>query len=327
MYPHPKSCADFQWRWSSDGSTLHLFNRKTRQTFRLPRGPGQLLCRLDGWTYPACSSGLSTNTVFRYLCLLARHGLLQEPESLLTAPGTLLLGIPCRKLRQGRHSVLLQIYGRLIDWLWLPLTTAVLAVCSQPALPPVQIHSTPFAITVSVILMNILNLILHELAHAAAANVRGVPVSSVGVGIDSFLPCAFIMAPLIPYAPSHIRRAIYRAGPLSNLCLGCILLLLYLKIPLFRVDLLFLAAIGNFVLALINLLPLDGFDGNAILCTFPSLDRVLNKSRLRRRNAWENFFETVSGHVLRGMLKAGMFLFFVYEALCLINLFLGVLTS
>ena len=55
---YPKLRAGFQAQWAPDGKVLHLYNRKTRQAFRLSRTCGQVLCSLDGQTWPGENTGL-----------------------------------------------------------------------------------------------------------------------------------------------------------------------------------------------------------------------------------------------------------------------------
>lgn len=320
MYPYPKLSADFQEEWSPDGSTLYLRNPKTRRAFRLTRPMGQLLCTLDGWTRPGRKTGLSSRAVYRYLRSFACHGLLQEPDRLITDFGTLLLSFPCPALRQGRSSALLHLYYRLICWGWLPLLGGTLAVCFRSGLPPLHFSFSPMGTLLCYALLEIPALLLHEWAHAAAANAHGLPVSSFGLGINSFFPCAFTLIPLLPYAPRRVRRAVFQVGPLSNLCAGCVCLLLLQAAPSFLPGIVFSSAVVNFVLALLNLFPWEGLDGNGILSSFPALDRALHPERLRRRAPWETLLEQGLGLLLRGPSRIGAVAFLLYEGLSLLTL-------
>lgn len=327
MYPYPKLRTGCRYQWSADGGTLLLQDCNNRRSFRLSRPVGQLLCGLNGWTRPGCNTPLSAGCVYRYLCAFARHGLLQEPDFLLTAPGTLLLSFPCRKLRQGRHSLLLGTFHRLIQWLWVPLLAAVLLVTSLQDMPLLRGSLSYPAILLFLLLLAVLNTVVHEWAHAAAANACGIPVSAFGAGINSGFPCAFTLIPLMPYAPPHVRRAVSRAGPLSNLCLGCILLLLFWEIPYFRHELVFLDGVINIFQCLINLLPLEGLDGHAILCTFPALARVLEPEEAPRRGGWSPLLERYTGVLLRPLVRIGLPVYLCYEALSLLTIILEIFLS
>lgn len=327
MYPYPKLRTGCHYQWSADGGTLLLQDCNSRQSFRLSRPVGQLLCGLNGWTRPGCNTSLSARSVYRYLCAFARHGLLQEPDFLLTAPGTLLLSFPCRKLRQGQHSTLLGICNRLVQQLWLPLLAAVLLVTTLQDLPPMRGNLSYPAVILSLLLLAIPNTILHEWAHAAAANACGIPVSAFGAGINSGFPCAFTLIPLLPYAPRHVRRAVSRAGPLSNLCLGCVLLLLFWEIPYFRHELVFLDAVINFFQCLLNLLPIEGLDGYAILCTFPALGRVLEPEEASRRGSRPPLLERYTGALLRPLVRIGLPVYLCHEALSLLTIILEIFLS
>ena len=325
MYPYPKLRAGCRYQWSADGRTLHLFDDNTRRAFRLSRPMGQLLCRLDGWTQPGRSTGLSAKTIYRYLCVFARPGLLQEPDRILTAPGTLLVGVPCPGLRKGTRSAALVVFSRLVDLLWLP--AVVLLLLSLHDLPRIRAPLPMAAVYLSLVPITLLNLAVHEWAHAAAANAHGIPVSAFGLGIQTGLPCAFTSIPLLPYAPRHVRRAVIRAGPFSNLCLGCILLLLLLEVPLFRHELVLLDAIINLFQGLINLLPLEGLDGYAILCTFPSLKGVLEAETSGSRRRRDAFLEQSAGFLLRFLVRIGLPVYLCYEGLSLLTLILEVFLS
>lgn len=316
---YPKLRAGFQAQWAPDGQVLYLYDRKTRQILHLTRNSGRVLCTLDGETWPGQDTGLDPRTVYRYLRQFAVHGLLEEDRpGVVTAAGTVLRRFPCPQLRTGRRFPLLRLYSGLIRWLWLPLLAALLTVCSRSGLCLPRLHFGPIATVVCLLLCNIPSLILHELAHAAAANALGVPVSSFGIGFRSGLLCCFISVPLLPFAPPRVCRAIYRAGPLANLCLGCALLLC-LQLPLFRQEPVFLAAMGNLILAVMNLLPLEGFDGNAILNSFPALERALCNGGCCR-SAWELFFTRALGGLLRGLARIGLAALLLCEGMYLFSL-------
>lgn len=324
MYPYPKLRTGCRYQWSADGGTLFLLDCDNHQSFRLSRPVGKLLCGLNGWNRPGRSTSLSAEAVYRYMCTFARHGLLQEPDLLLTEPGTLLLSFPCRRLRQGQSSNLLRIYNRLIQGLWLPLLAAVLLVTTLQDPPHMRGNLSCPAMFLLLLLLTIPNTILHEWAHAAAANACGIPVSAFGAGINSGFPCAFTLIPLMPYAPRHIRRTVCRAGPLSNLCLGCILLLLFWEIPYFRHQLVFLDAIINFLQCLLNLLPMEGLDGYAILCTFPALGHVLEPEEYPRRGGRPPLLERYTGVLLRPLIRIALPMYLCYEALSLLTIILEI---
>lgn len=316
MYPYPKLRTGLCARWTSDGRTLRLYDNTTKQGYRLSRTCGLLLCSLDGWTDPGLSTCLSAAAVYRWLRLFACHGLLEETDTWVTAPGCVLWNRPCLRLRRGQRRPALRLYIRLLERLWLPLLAALLFACANGigCLPRLRFGAG--GILLCLLLGELPAMVLHELAHAAAANDRGIPVSSFGFGIRSGLPCACTMIPLLPFAPRHDRRAVYRAGPLCNLCLGCGLLLLCRMVPLFRQEIVFWMSVSNLMLAGINLLPLEGLDGNGILTSFPSAERALSGGRIRRKG-WPGFLERAVGTVLRGLFRIGLPVFVLYEGLCL----------
>ena len=73
---YPKLRAEFQAQWTPDGQILQLYNRNTRQMFRLTRNSGRVLCTLDGETWPGEDTGLDDRTIYGYLRQFAACGLL-----------------------------------------------------------------------------------------------------------------------------------------------------------------------------------------------------------------------------------------------------------
>ena len=316
---YPKLRAGFRAQWTPDGQFLQLYNRNTRQMFRLTRNSGRVLCTLDGETWPGEDTGLDDRTIYRYLRQFAACGLLEESNpARLTAAGTALWSFPCPMLRTGRRHPLLCLYSSLIRWLWLPLLAALLVVSFRSGLRLPRLSMEPAVAAGCLALCNIPALVFHELAHAPAANALRMPVSSFGIGIRSGLPCCFIWIPLMPFAPPRFCRAVCRAGPQANLCLGCALLL-SMQLPLFRQEPVFLAGMLNLILAVINLLPLEGLDGYSILTSFPAMERAVYGGRCFRSH-WDRFFTRAMGALLHGLTRAGLLALLLWEGMYLLSL-------
>lgn len=317
--PYPKLRAGFQAQWTPDGQVLQLYNCRTRQLFRLTRDSGQVLCTLDGETWPGEDTGLDDRTIYGYLRQFAVYGLLEDPlpEQMNTA-GTALWSLPCPTLRTGRRRPLLCLYNGLVQWLWLPLLAALLVVSFRSGLRLPRLGMEPAAAAVCLALCNIPALVLHELAHAAAANALRMPVSSFGIGIRSGLPCCCTCIPLMPFAPPRVCRVVCCAGPQANLCLGCALLL-SMQLPLFRQEPVFLAGMLNLILAVINLLPLEGLDGYSILTSFPAMERAVYGGRCFRSH-WDRFFTRSMGALLHGLTRAGLLALLLWEGMYLLSL-------
>ncbi|BAY81159.1 peptidase M50 [Calothrix parasitica NIES-267] len=146
------------------------------------------------------------------------------------------------------------------------------------------------------IVIIIISITLHELAHGYAAMSQGDdtpkraghitlnPVVHMGVESLIFLCIAGISWGQMPVNPYKFRNGrisdiwVSAAGPLSNLALGFIfitLLLIYYDSALLSKDFLYLAARINLTLFLLNMLPIPPLDGFSIFSNiFPSLKQL-----------------------------------------------------
>ena len=146
------------------------------------------------------------------------------------------------------------------------------------------------------ILIIIISISLHELAHGFAAISQGDdtpeitghitlnPVVHMGVESIIFLCIAGISWGQMPVNPYKFRNGrmsdilVSAAGPLSNLALGFVfilLLLLYHNSGLLSNEFLYLAARVNLTLFLFNMLPIPPLDGfNIFSNIFPGLKQL-----------------------------------------------------
>ena len=98
---------------------------------------------------------------------------------------------------------------------------------------------------------------LHELGHLAAARLLRVQLSGFTVG--GFGACIMLADGLLAYRDEAVIAA---AGPAVNLlCAGQVVLLCRVRPD----DRLLFFAVASLALALVNLLPLHGFDGGRLL--------------------------------------------------------------
>ena len=135
----------------------------------------------------------------------------------------------------------------------------------------------------------LVGLALHELGHMVACLAYGGRVFEVGVGINFFLPCAYVLM-----NESHIKKRMRKAqvsaaGIEMNLILASICLIMAVHIEIFSGFLLG-AAIQNIFLAFLNLTLIDGFDGMSIMneilgadCVVEKAKRVTKSKRLKKR--------------------------------------------
>lgn len=251
------------------GNYVRVFNPHNGIRYKLPLKQALLLLSLDGESWPGENTGLdlSNEELFNGLKKLYRNGLLknavQKPTLLHEEPGMALLLFPFpRFLQQGLLPIL---FYEMLRLLWLPLlilaTVAVIHNGGWSCLPPLSGYSAfmpPAAL--------LLNIVLHEMSHAAAGFRFGVPADAFGFGLYHFFPCGAAFFSLLPFACGFTDLGISIAGPLANLFTGSAALLL--AIPTQSSDFLYLA-IFSYTLGCLNLLPIPGFDGVPLRNLFP----------------------------------------------------------
>lgn len=135
----------------------------------------------------------------------------------------------------------------------------------------------------------LVGLAVHELGHMVACLAYGGRVFEVGVGLNFFLPCAYVLM-----NESHIKKRMRKAqvsaaGIEMNLILASICLIMAVHIEIFSGFLLG-AAIQNIFLAFLNLALIDGFDGMSIMnevlgtdCVVEKAKRVTKSKRIKKR--------------------------------------------
>ena len=314
---YPAFREDLDLRWSEDGTRLHLRDGDSGRHWTLTEPFGELLTSLDGETPPGDDLDMPPEKVFRALCLFEKYGFLEELPTFLCTLGTVLWLFPCRGLRMRLHSPVPVFLHRLLCLIWFPLLVLMLVRLMSPDFFLPRLEYTTNQSILCMVLALLPTLMLHELAHAAAANDLGIPVTSFGLGIHFFLPCFCTIIPELPYAPRRARRVVAKAGPLTNLCLGSLLLLLW-SVPTLSREWMFWVGFQNILLCCANLLPLGEMDGARILTSFPAMERVWYGEDARRRTPWARFFEGTFARTLRILSRVGMALLIVLEA---VNLF------
>ena len=124
----------------------------------------------------------------------------------------------------------------------------------------------------------LVGLALHELGHMVACLAYGGRVFEVGVGINFFLPCAYVLM-----NENHIKKRMRKAqvsaaGIEMNLILASVCLILATHIESLSGFLLG-AAIQNIFLAFLNLALIDGFDGMSIMNEILGSDCIVEKAK------------------------------------------------
>ena len=315
MKDYPQRRQDLLTTWAEDGAYICIRDPQTQRRYILTQQAGMFLLFLNGASNPAEFENLSASKRYRMLLQFQKMGWLEEPDSKVLAPGSCLWMFSCgEKLRHGRKSLLLQLYDALLR-LWPLALLLCLFACSAPGALWPHFHQTLLQNLLCLFLCQIPAIAMHELAHAAAANASGLPVDAFGIGINLGVPCLCTVIQLVPFAPLQIQRSVYKAGPLSNLCIGCIALTLCLRIRWLCSEILFWAAVVNLLLAVINLLPFVMLDGCKILKTFPALRRAMSGSRAPSAGPLES--SVSCGY--RFLQQVGFPVFLAYQAICLIQ--------
>ncbi len=135
----------------------------------------------------------------------------------------------------------------------------------------------------------LVGLALHELGHMVACLAYGGRIFEVGIGLNFFLPCAYVLMNETPIKKRMRKAQVSAAGIEANLILASICLILATHIESLSGFLLG-AAIQNIFLAFLNLTLIDGFDGMSIMneilgteCIVEKVKRVTKSKRLKKR--------------------------------------------
>ena len=266
----PNRLPDLQFQ--QVGNYVRVFNPNNGRRYKLPIKQALLLLSLDGESWPGESTGLnlSKEELFHGLQKLYQNGLLQnaiqKPTFLHDEPGMALLLFPCPL----GHSILPLLFYELLQWLWFPLLfLAAIVVTINGGLSCLPTLSGYSAFTPPAALL--LNIVLHEMSHAAAGFRFGVPADAFGFGLYHFFPCGAAFFSLLPFSCGFADLGISIAGPLANLFTGAAALLL--AIPTQSSDLLYLA-ISSYTLGCLNLLPISGLDGVSLRNLFPHNPKI-----------------------------------------------------
>ena len=124
----------------------------------------------------------------------------------------------------------------------------------------------------------LVGLAVHELGHMVACLAYGGRVFEVGVGINFFLPCAYVLMNE-NHIKTRMRKAqVSAAGIEMNFLLASLCLILATHIE-FLSGFLLGAAIQNVFLAFLNLTLIDGFDGMAIMNEVLGTDSAVEKAK------------------------------------------------
>lgn len=120
--------------------------------------------------------------------------------------------------------------------------------------------------------------LLHELGHAFAGLTYGARVFEMGIMIDALLPGAYVLMDCQSVQSRMKRIQIYAAGVESNALFAGVCLLVACAIP--YAGAFFLnAAIGNIILALVNITFGGGLDGASILSELLGIENLVEDTK------------------------------------------------
>ena len=120
--------------------------------------------------------------------------------------------------------------------------------------------------------------LLHELGHAFAGLTYGARVFEIGIMINALLPGAYVLMDSQSVQSKMKRIQIYAAGVESNALFAGVCLLIACAIP-YAGAFLLNAAIGNIILALVNITFGGGLDGASILSELLGIENLVEDTK------------------------------------------------
>lgn len=272
-------------RESRDTYAVH--NHVLDEDFEIDARLMRFARRLNGKRDPyRIDPSLSRAEVEWMLDELDENELVRHSRVLTAGLGTVLCALWFPKPNKRMRAVC-RVCNALLLLLWLPVFAAGTALFFR-LLP---IPNTDWALT-GFILGFAAGLVLHEAAHAFAGIAYGAPVFEFGVTIRNFLPGAYVMvdSPLLKSRGQRIQ--VNAAGVEMNLLLTGVCLLLSCAVPALGAAFLY-AGLDNFLLAMFNIIFVDGLDGMSVLGDLLGIEDLTDSAR-----------EIVTNRALRKQLRA-----------------------
>lgn len=144
------------------------------------------------------------------------------------------------------------------------------------------IRDLPIINTDCMWLGNILGIVfgalLHELGHTFAGLTYGARVFEIGIMINALLPGAYVLMDSQTVQSKMKRIQIYAAGVESNALFAGVCLLIAYAIP-YTGAFLLNSAIGNIILALVNITFGGGLDGASILSELLGIENLVEDTK------------------------------------------------
>lgn len=228
--------------------------------------------KLNGYRNPYnINMGLSKDEINYMLNQLRDHNLLRYRRLLVGG-----LGVHYSLWFIKRNPIVMKvarIWNGFLMLSWLPVLVLGI-LCFIRYLP---ITNTDF-MWIGNILGIVLGALLHEVGHAFAGLTYGARVFEMGIMIKALMPGAYVLIDSQIVKSKMKRIQIYAAGVESNALLAGMCLLIACAIPNAGAFLLN-AAIGNMLMALINMTLSSGLDGATILSELLGIEHLVEVTR------------------------------------------------
>ena len=176
-----------------------------------------------------------------------------------------------------------KIYNFLLMTLFLPVFVLGLFVSKSNIIDvaPQSIGEVVVAILIS----GFVGIGLHELSHAFSSLAYGGNLFEIGIGTSFFLPIGYVLIYYENVKNTLKRVQIDAAGVEMNLLLcGSFMLLKPILIRSYIID---FFALANLLIAVLNILPLNGHDGLNILAILFKKDNLLEYAKSFIENSWK----------------------------------------
>lgn len=280
------------------------------------------LRRLDGKTNPyRISSSFSKSEVNQILEMADDMFLVRKSKTVIKTFGSLYRTLYTVKPNRNRRTYC-RALNALLMLLWLP----VLLIGIKTFLNGFDRNLSFDYITLGSIVSLIIGMFLHEIGHGVSTICYGGKVFEMGIKIG-LLPGAYVFSDDTNIKSTMKRIQTLAAGVEMNFMFSGVLLILAVCLPQFA-GFCFGGAITNFSIGLLNLLFIEGLDGQKIVCEllgdsdlFSKAKRALFISKERKRVLKEGG----QGYVKLAACASLLSFQFLLPIIIIINI-LGVLT-
>lgn len=178
-----------------------------------------------------------------------------------------------------------KIWNQCLVLLCIPLLIMGLIVANSGRIHIVNAGKAEMIIGLALALLS--GAIFHELSHFCAALTYKAHVFEMGIGTHFFIPMGYAAIDYENVKGRMKRIQIVAAGIEMNLILyGVFMALCLLPSGIFTTYELYLAAVGNLGMAIVNILPLDGLDGLSILSEAFGKTNLYEIAKKTVRNKW-----------------------------------------